>query len=311
MGYRPGIRLTGLLAMLLMLEGAPAQTPQPLEQRIDEVLALFERATIESPDNAQVQSVAQPRIELHDCADYPYASHGPDKANIQALLTDLSKGLRRGLQCLSGQGPAGKLHRYHYYQAHRLTEIWESTKTKSFVCVSDQMPATAIATRQQPPEPDDYLYRMLTKEPHPAVVLDTYRIGGLLSRNHSLKVYREFFKLDQEQIEEHLTGHPIRLEGMHRYQDLPALLFHEMVHWLGHTHSSIYPDLVHLYETCCFGGSDYINDARTNQNFQQQACAILKDRELWDDAYHPYKQAQLWHYKEYDQLKREMRLAYD
>ena len=76
-----------------------------------------------------------------------------------------------------------------------------------------------------------------------------------------------------------------------------------------HVHSSTYPDVVELYETCCFGGDDHIRDADTNRDFQQQACAILRDGELWE--VNRYKQMRLWKYRGYDQLKRNMRAAYD
>ena len=92
--------------------------------------------------------------------------------------------------------------------------------------------------------------------------------------------------------------------------DLPALLFHEMVHWLGHEHSAIYPDMAHLYETCCFGGSDYIDDPQQNARFQASACRILKDDDLWSNAYSRYRQMRQWHFKDYGRLKIMMRDSY-
>ena len=78
---------------------------------------------------------------------------------------------------------------------------------------------------------------------------------------------------------------------------------------LGHEHTSIYPDLTFLYETCCFGGSEYIEDEHVNADFQARACAILKDDELWPANL--YQQMRMWHHKGYDQLKREIREHYD
>ena len=139
-------------------------------------------------------------------------------------------------------------------------------------------------------------------------MLDTFRLGGLLSQKFKPETYQLFFKLNQREIIQHLTGPPLRMQGIQRYENLPGLLFHEMIHWLGHVHSNIDPDVTFLYETCCFAGSEYINDEKANAEFQSRACDILKDEELW--TAHPYKKMRLWHHKEYDQLKREMRDYY-
>ena len=82
-----------------------------------------------------------------------------------------------------------------------------------------------------------------------------------------------------------------------------------MIHWLGHEHSAIQPDMAHLYETCCFG-SDYVKNPKLNARFQTRACKVLKDTELWSNAYSPYRKMRLWHYKGYDLLKADMRESY-
>ena len=94
---------------------------------------------------------------------------------------------------------------------------------------------------------------------------------------------------------------------MHRYRDLPGLVFHELTHWLGYEHTILTVDVVDLYEVCCFGGSDHISDDEVNRGFQQRACSILKDAELWDADEETRKQ--LWHDKGYYRLKREIRHA--
>ena len=199
----------------------------------------------------------------------------------------------------------GKLHPYHEEQGRLLRALLEAPKTKTFLCVADEMYADAAATQKQPLPDSDGLAKILSRVEHPGVVLDVYRVGGLLSRHYSEETYRQFFKLNDTQIKEHLTGHPIQMAGNHRYKNMPALLFHEMVHWLGHSHSYINPDVTFLYETCCFSGSDYIDDPTLNSKYQLQACNILRDDELW--SANPYQKTRLWHYKGYDQLKQEMR----
>jgi hypothetical protein len=103
----------------------------------------------------------------------------------------------------------------------------------------------------------------------------------------------------------------LRPASLHRYRNRPGLLFHETVHWLGHEHSALYPDLAHLYETCCFGGGEYISDAAIAGSHQAAACDVLRDDERWDSAHNRYRQMRIWHDKGYDELKMRMRADYD
>jgi hypothetical protein len=299
--------LTRACLVLALIPGSPlANGFLPLEQRLSHLLDELDPDL--AFDNASGLQFAGARVQISDCGNYPY--NRPTAHAEKQLAAHLRAGLQQGIQCMIGRGPAGRLHSFHEYQAHRLLDILESARTKTFRCVADRMFANAVATTEQLPPRKDSLYGLLRETRHPGVVLDTFRIGGLLSTRHSPATYHNFFKLNDEQIREHLTGSPLRLGGTHRYRDLPALLFHEMVHWLGHEHSAIQPDMAHLYETCCFGGSDYIEDPQQNASFQARACQALKDDDLWSNAYKPYRQMRLWHYKEYDQLKLEMRANY-
>ena len=295
-----------VLLLGLLQASAAVHAFSTLDERLSSLRAELDPDLAFATDRGLVFAGAA--IEFHDCGNYPYNS--PDQAAERRLAGDLDKALVHGIQCLSGNGPAGRLHPYHEYQAYRLLNILESADTKTFRCVADRMFANAVATTETLPPRQDALYTLLRETGHPGVVLDTYRIGGLLSTRHTPETYRQFFKLDEAQIREHLTGSPLRLGGTHRFGDLPALLFHEMVHWLGHEHSAIYPDMAHLYETCCFGGSDYVEDPQQNARFQASACRILKDDELWSNAYNRYRQMRQWHYKDYGRLKLMMRESY-
>lgn len=257
------------------------------------------------PDMARVMQ----SVRISGCEGYPYGEIRPAAAAEQQLRRDLQQGLQRGLQCLAGNGPAGPLHPYHEAQARRLVALLESPQVKHFLCVADEMYADAVATQAEPLPQGDGLAPILQRVRHPAVVLDVYRIGGLLSQRYSEETYRQFFNLSEPQIREHLTGQPLHLDSSHRYSDMSALLFHEVVHWLGHSHSYIHPDVTHLYETCCFGGSDYIDDPALNQQYQREACNILRDDELW--SANRYQKVRLWHHKGYDLLKGRMREAAD
>ena len=246
-------------------------------------------------------------IEVRDCQDYPYHENSPT-AGLEHLVSDLKAGLHQGLQCLSGLGRMGRLHPYHQRQAAKLIELLEQPRPKLLQCVKDELFAYAMAASPQQRLSNQPLQKRLDESPSLTILLDTYRIGGLLSQKFNAKTYQEFFKLDEKQVTQHLTGKPLRMQGMHRYENLPGLLFHEVVHWLGHVHSNLHPDLTFLYETCCFGGSEFIQDIDANAGFQARACNILKDAELWET--NRDQQARLWHRKGYDELKREMRSYY-
>jgi len=302
------------IALLLAFCGLHAAADPdfvPLAERTSTLLARLQ-GTTGVPTGAGVLRLADPALQVRNCDDYPYAEPDAPRAGARLLLDDLRQGLRQGLQCLSGDGPMGRLHPYHEYQAHRLLSLFEADdRPKTFQCVADAMFATAVATGPRGTSITDPLYLQLRQVRHPAVVFDTYRLGGILSRRHDDETYRAFFGLADDQILEHRNGQPLRPANLHRFGNRPALVFHELVHWLGHQHSALYPDLAHLYETCCFGGSDYISDDDRNREHQQTACAILKDDRLWSQSYHPYRQMRLWHHLGYDGLKSAMRADYD
>lgn len=252
------------------------------------------------------------KIRIEDCNQYPYheSTDRSGMSGYQNFADDLVSGLTQGLQCLSGQSDAGKLHPFHERQADKLMSILEGPIKKTFRCVEDKTYAYAMARLPPDSELASEQFETVARDVlYPAVIIDTYRISGYLTRKHEPIVYRDFFKLNESQIDVHLNIKPQQFEGMHRYADRASLLFHEMIHWLDFTHSNTYPDMVHLYETCCFGGSEFISDENLNSLFQNRACAILKDEELWES--NMYQQVRLWKYKEYDQLKSDMRQEYN
>lgn len=296
--------VSSLFLALLFLASPPSIGGSSLEARLQQVLDNLDPDFLfDLPSGTQ--QLVDNNIQLHDCAPYPYnktSLHGETR-----LVKDLKHALSRGMHCLLGRGPQGALHRYHRYQGYRLLKLLESPSPKHIHCMQDRMFAAAVASSRKMPPPGDPLYGVLRKIGFPGIALDTFRLGGLLSTRHPPDVYRNFFKLNEEQIQQHLSGHPLRPEGTHRYQKLPALLFHEMTHWLGFEHSAIYPDLADLYEACCFEGSEFISDPLANQQISAQACAILRDDDLWQHAYTPYQKMRVWHRKDYDSFKRALR----
>ena len=244
-------------------------------------------------------------ISVTQCASYPYHGEGH---GVDQLISDLSEGVQQGVACLAGKSRAGQLHEFHENKARQLLAILNSEQPKSLQCVSDELFAYAMAVSPHQQVSSIELRKKISDSPELTIFLDTYRIGGLLSKRFDVKTYQDFFKLNDSQITEHLTSKPLRMKGLHRYKNLPALLFHETVHWLGATHTNLGPDLTFLYETCCFGGSDFIANESVNVGFQTAACNILKDDELWSAQ--PEQQKKIWKDKGYKNLKTRMRQFY-
>jgi hypothetical protein len=286
--------LTLLIISLTISSHALAET--------NDILQLSQQITLsEKPTKSNSNTLL-----VSGCDDYPYHDNRNQvHFGNQRLLKDLKSGLAQGLMCLSGNDPAvGKLHPYHHQQAFRLMDLLESDKTKSLQCVQDELFAYAIASSPQQIISSKKIQSVFKNSPELTILIDTFRVGGMLSKKLPESAYETFFKMDDEQIQQHLTGKPLRLNGVKRYENLPGLLFHEMVHWLGHLHTNTEPDITFLYDTCCFGGSDFVDDKNVNQNLQTRACNILKDDELW--TANNYKKARLWKHKEYNELKREI-----
>lgn len=304
------ILLSGLLPGLLsglFISSAHAMSGKDANQTAWQTIREFtDKLNLQPIANSDAMRLTD-SLQVSGCSDYPYHEAGNNGGEAQ-LLNDLREGLQQGLMCLLGEGPMGYLHSYHEQQAMNLLQLLNSEQPKSMQCVRDELFAYAMAASplQKISNPD--LQQRLNTSPRLTILLDTFRLGGLLSQKHPAKTYEVFYKLDKEEITEHLTGKPMRLKGVQRYENLPGLLFHETIHWLGHVHTNLNPDLTFLYETCCFGGSEYIKDKPANVRFQARACDILRDDELW--TAHPYKRMRLWHHREYDQLKGEMREHY-
>lgn len=303
-----------LLAILVVVSIQPlAAEPEAFtrEDKTRWLLGMLRNATLHASESTAEARHDALNIKIQGCARYPYDEAEKPAAGAHILLEDLYDGLQTGLHCLSGLRPRGPMHPYHHEQARRLVDLMTSPQQKTFQCVEDAMFATAVATSPLGPNQEDAVLPQLRLVDHPGVVVDTYRLGGYLSRRHDDQTYRTFFRLNDAQIFEHRNAKPLRAKGLHRYKNRPGLLFHEVIHWLGHEHSAGQPDLANLYETCCFGGSDYISDPSRNRAYQQKACSILSDEEVWNQSGNPDQQMQIWHYKGYDKLKSAMRADYD
>lgn len=309
---RSGSPLGAIVVLLLVTVSghSPAADPEPIEDRIEALRQRIDPDTAEASSEPGQFRVPGANLRIEQCGDYPYHEPSTPIASARLLVGDLATGLIAGLRCIAGLGPRGRLHPYHVFQARRLLDLLEAPQEKTIRCVQDRMFATAVATPPKGSAHDDPLAGVLSEVSHPAIVIDTFRLGGMLSRRHDEQTYRDFFKLDDAQLFKHRTGQALRLPGLHRTRNRAGLLFHESIHWLGHEHGVEMPDLTFLYETCCFGGSDYIDDPALNRQYRSEACGILKDAELWREAYFPYRQMSVWHHKAYNELKPRMREDY-
>ena len=295
---RPGSLRTRLLFCIavLALTSARAEPARDLENRIDSTIDTLKNARWEETiSGTRLSLILGGLIILDECQSYPYHDNRHGSEGFSRLASDLRAGLRQGLQCMAGNGPDGVLHPWHAENARRLVNLLNDDTVKTLSCVEDETFAYAVA------------YPARSAGRPNEILIDTYRISGFLSRRFDRDTYRDFFNMSEPLIEDHLTGKPLHLDGMHRYRNLPALMFHEVTHWLGYEHTNLAPDVVDLYEICCFGGSEHIDDAETNRRFQAEACKILKDTELWDANETIRKQ--LWDEKGYFRLKRDIRQA--
>lgn len=292
----------GFLLTSTLLHANDTFRPELLQQ-LDKFLESLDSRHSDKRDT-QTLFVTQ-SLSVTQCDKYPYhgKGHGVDR-----LINHLSEGIQQGISCLVGKSSAGRLHEFHENKAGELLAILNSDQPKSLQCVSDELFAYAMAVSPHQQVSSIELKKKIRNSPQLTIFLDTFRIGGLLSKRFDEKTYQEFFNLSENQITEHLTSQPLRMKGLHRYQNLPALLFHETVHWLGATHTNQGPDLTFLYETCCFGGSDFVTSDALNTEFKAAACNILKDDELWSAD--PEQQKKIWKDKGYRKLKTTMRQFY-
>lgn len=285
---------------------ASAAGAPDFEQRLKTFLSQLNQPLNYQESSSNTVTLPSAKLHYQGCQNYPYHNANSTAISHNTLTSDIKRGLKQGLSCLAGNSPMGKLHPYHETQALKLMRLLESNQPKTVRCVADEIFAYAVAnspiTPNHKPHPQD---KMTEGLPYPGILIDTFRLSGSISKKLDEATYREFYQLNSGQLAVIRKGKPLQLAGMHRYQNRAALMFHEMIHWLGHEHSSLYPDTTDLYETCCFGGSDFISDSTANKAFQQQACAILKDDTLW--RANKYRQMRLWKYKGYDQFKRAMR----
>ena len=295
--FRPGLwQLFFMIAVVLVVTPPVARGEDGNTLEINALLERLEKTQWEESVQGRKEAlVLGGRIRIEGCRNYPYHDNSRDAEGFLKLAADLRQGVEQGLVCMAGLGPAGSLHPYHALNARRLADLLNDGTGKILSCVEDETFAYAIAHPSGSPSSPN------------RVLIDTYRISGFLSRRFERTTYRDFFKLSEPLIEDHLTGKPLHLDGMHRYRDLPGLVFHELTHWLGYEHTNLTADVVDLYEVCCFGGSDHIQDDELNRGFQQRACSILKDGELWDADEETQKR--LWHERGYYLLKRDIRRA--
>jgi len=284
------------LAAFATAHYAHSEQAPDLVTDIKQTLHSLERTQWKSTFSGKRQAlVLGGRITLDGCQSYPYHDNDTSDHGFHRLANDLLSGLQQGLQCMAGDGPMGRLHPYHEKNALRLLNLLNDESRKVLSCVEDQTFAYAVAHPAKAPGASS------------RILIDTYRVSGFLSPKFDRATYRDFFNLSDPQIKDYLTGKPLHVDGMHRYRNLPALMFHEVTHWLGFEHTNLTADVVDLYEICCFAGSDYISNEKINRGFQKRACGILKDAALWQ-ADKPSRK-RLWKTKGYIRLKRDIRQA--
>ncbi len=160
------------------------------------------------------------------------------------LRNDVHSGLRKGFACLLGQ--SGRLGPFHERQAELLRWVLETFQPLHFSCTNGYGYWNASSTG-----PGQPMRLFSGKVEYPEVQLELAMLRSS------------------------------------RRANLDALLFHEMLHWAGLVHPGNHdpgPDLVQLYEVCCFGATDARGrKSPSMEQTREQACEILRDKEVFGD----------------------------
>ena len=112
-------------------------------------------------------------------------------------------------------------------------------------------------------------------------MIDTYRLGGILSRRHDDQTYRTFSS----------RRGPDRTAAANRCGRPACTAIATGPAWCFTSDplASAQRPVSRRHETSAFGGSDYISDPDTNAAHQQTALSS-KTMPLWSQSYRPYTQ---------------------
>jgi hypothetical protein len=164
---------------------------------------------------------------------------------IPGLSVDLERGLRQGLECLRGLGPARRM------DAARLLAFLKGGLGRPSQITCADPDAVAEARK----------HGDLSK-PMPRVPQSADAISHFPGEP------------GYPGMELNLTGTPFSKAGM---LEAPEVLFHEMLHWLGYAHNEGV-DVTYLTSLCCFpaaGGDSY------EKKKQEESCDLLKRNPDW------------------------------
>lgn len=205
---------------------------------------------------------------LKSCETYPYyRSIETPTEGSHVLANHLQLALATVHQCRSHQDFTPMVTE----ALDQLIDIIESSQKKTLMC-NYGVTNSYFAVASDP----DVIVQQDTLPPHPSVIFDTNRMAGNFNlhmdeqdRENTIRFYGG--KLTREEI---IPGmpHPFRKS----ITNPMSLVFHEMLHWTGHSH---HPkenlDIVYLTQLCCFQHEE-ISETKRNRT-----CELLNDPRAW------------------------------
>jgi hypothetical protein len=207
---------------------------------------------------------------LKSCETYPYyrSIDTPTKGS-HVLADHLQLALATVHQCRSLQDFTSMVNE----SLDKLIKIIESPEKKTLMC-NYGVTNSFFAVASDP----DVIDQQHNLPAHPSVIFDTNRMAGNFNvhmNERDIENTVRFYGglLTREEI---IPGmpHPFRKS----ITNPMSLLFHEMLHWTGHSH---YPkenlDVVYLTQLCCFHHEE-INELKRNRT-----CEILSDPQAWQE----------------------------
>ena len=209
-------------------------------------------------------------FHLKSCETYPhYRSIDTPTEGSHVLADHLQRALSTVHQCRRNHDFTPMVTQ----TLDRLINIIESSQKKTLMC-NYGVTNSYFAVASDP----ETLAQKEGLPPHPSVIFDTNRMAGnfnLQMNEREIENTIRFFggSLKREEI---LPGmpHPFRKS----ITNPMSLVFHEMLHWTGHSH---HPkenlDVVYLTQLCCFEHLE-INETKRNRT-----CELLTDPQAWQE----------------------------
>lgn len=228
--------------------------------------------------NSQNGVFPEIHLRVENCKDYPY--YGVDSNGPQNFREDFMKLIEQSKQCFFKKNKGRNLPVFVENKVTELYQLLLTSKDKTVACTFGEY-NSFYAVSNSGLNQNDYGPNgvFLDMPKPPSIFMDTNRMAGnfpLGMDSEDIRNFRQFYgqRLNNVEIQ---SGKRNPLAG--RVENSASLLFHEMLHWVGLSHSQKgYPDLVYLSQICCF------NHPSIDVKKQQKACKIFYNDNYWSGS---------------------------